>query len=490
MGLIRFLIPRRQRISAAAIEQAYLTGMDEVPWACRVTATDTELLVDRQVDDSGCLHIPWHVEGYGDTTLATATLMVRDRPYVLDVELARGTINRVRNRLAEWAAHNVKVPAELQAEVNECVAMFSRAVVEHNDIAVAADVAQQTLAKILPLTTVIAKTFADAIINTRRKGNSKLTTLLGADLGTKLLDEKAARNFLSGFNTAVVPMAWPNIEAQEGKKDWTLTDAQVDWCSNHGLRVCSGPLLKFDRSSVPDWLYLWEGDEETILSFMIEHVREKVTRYRQRVHVWQCASRLITGELLGLTQEQRMRMTIQAIEIARQLDPQTPVVATFDQPWGEHAAQHAMDIPLHFADVLIRSNIGLAGIGLEINLGYYPGGTLHRNAMEFSRQIDRWAMLGLPMMVALTVPSDNSLDKGARRPDQLSPGSWNPQRQAEWIRDFLPIILSKPSVQAVVWNQLRDDEPHDFAHGGLLGTEGQVKEALPQFTQIRQDLLM
>jgi len=490
MGLIRFLVPRRERLASSAIEQAYLTGGDEVPWACHVTANDTELIVDRRVDDSGCFHIPWKIDGYGETTLSTATLMEREQPYVLEVELARGTINRMRNRLAEWTAQDVTVPDALRAKVNECVALFSRAVVAQHDSPTAADLAQETLTRTLPLTTVIAKTFSEAVIKARRKVNPKLTTLLGADLGNRLLDQGSARMFLETFNTAVIPMSWHDIEVQEGTKNWVRTDAQIDWCMAHGVRICSGPLLKFDRASVPDWLYLWEGDEETIFSLMMEHVREKISRYRQRVHVWQCAARLINGELLSLSQEQRMRMTIRTIEIARQLDPQTPIVVTFDQPWGEYASQHETEIPLHFADALARSNVGLAGIGLEINLGYHPGGTLHRNALEFSRQLDRWAILGVPLMVSLTVPSDSAEDNGARRPDTLSPDAWSEKRQAEWTRHFLPVILSKPSVQAVVWNQLRDDEPHDFAHGGLLNSGGQPKPAVSEIKQLRQEMLM
>ncbi len=490
MGLIRFLVPDRQRLPATATKRAYLTGMDEVPWSCHVIETDEGFNVVRAVDDSGCFHIPWQVEGYGETTLSTATLMERERPYLLEVELARGTINRVRNRLAEWAVHDLQVPEAMQAKLGEAIATFSRAVVAQSDAVEAGRIAQEALAQILPLTTEIARTFADAMIKNRRKTTPQLTTLLGADMGNAAMSEPLARGFLDAFNTAVVPMSWHDIEVREGEKDWSRTDAQIDWCTANGLRICGGPLLKFDRASVPDWLYLWEGDEETIFSLMIENVRERVARYRQRVHVWQCASRLITGSLLGLSQEQRMRMTIRAVEVARQIDGQTPMVVTFDQPWGEHAARNEMDLPLHFADALTRSNMGLAGIGLEINLAYHPGGTLHRNAMEFSRQLDRWAVLGLPLMVSLAVPSGTTANAGVRRPDELSAGSWTAERQAEWTRDFLPIILSKPSVQAVVWNQLRDDIPHDFACGGLVDAAGNVKPALAQLAATRGELLM
>ena len=61
--------------------------------------------------------------------------------------------------------------------------------------------------------------------------------------------------------------------------------------------------------------------------------------------------------------------------------------------------------PLHFADALVRAEIGLSAIGLEINLGYWPGGTALRDVLELGRQIDRWSLLGMPLLITLTLPS-------------------------------------------------------------------------------------
>ena len=37
--------------------------------------------------------------------------------------------------------------------------------------------------------------------------------------------------------------------------------------------ICAGPLLELDDRGVPDWTYLWEGDFQSILRFMLDHVR-------------------------------------------------------------------------------------------------------------------------------------------------------------------------------------------------------------------------
>ena len=51
-------------------------------------------------------------------------------------------------------------------------------------------------------------------------------------------------------------------------------------------------------------------------------------------------------------------------------------------------------------------------------------------------------------------------------------------------------MLGKPWVQAVVWNQFDDSQPHDFPHAGLLGPQGQVKPALRRLRPSAQRTLI
>ncbi len=51
---------------------------------------------------------------------------------------------------------------------------------------------------------------------------------------------------------------------------------------------------------------------------------------------------------------------------------------------------------------------------------------------------------------------------------------------------YVPLILAKPYVHGIVWNQLRDFEPHDFPHGGLIDLRRQPKPALAQLAAIRR----
>ena len=291
-----------------------------------------------------------------------------------------------------------------------------------------------------------------------------------------------------------MPLAWAEVERQEGQRDWSLSDRQIDWCRSKGLKVCAGPLVQLDRLATPDWLYLWEGDDEHLTSFVANYMREAVTRYRGKVHVWQCAARLNTSEVFSLSEEQRLRLAVLAIEVTRQADPRAPVVLMLDQPWAEFMSENECDLsPLHFADALVRAEIGLSGIGLEINLGYWPGGSSLRDVLEFGRLLDRWSLLGLPLLVMLTLPSSSRSDPLARatsRAMNYAAGEPTPDSQRQWIEQFVPMLLAKQPVQAIIWNQLSDAVPHDFPHGGLLDAAGQAKPALEAFRNLRQQYVV
>ena len=197
-----------------------------------------------------------------------------------------------------------------------------------------------------------------------------------------------------------MPVSWREVETGEETFSWDISDKQVQWCAAHGLRVCAGPLLPLDSRGIPDWLSLYEEDFDSVSAFATAFIQAAVTRYRGKVDLWVCASRVNTAKILSLTEEEKVRLSARTIELIRGIDPRTPVVVSFDQPWGEYLGRREMDYPpLHFADALVRANLGLSGLMLELNVGYTPGGTPLRDPLEVSRHLDYWSMLGVPLYI-------------------------------------------------------------------------------------------
>ena len=126
---------------------------------------------------------------------------------------------------------------------------------------------------------------------------------------------------------------------------------------------------------------------------------------------------------------------------------------------------------------------------LEMNIGYSPGGTLRRHPLEFSRLLDAWSSLSLPLWLSISAPNSDADDPLAHSKATVSPGSWTAAAQRGWVARFVPLALAKPMVQGVLWNQLRDNELHDFPNGGLFDDRRHRKPAMRLLGSIRHKYL-
>ncbi len=496
MGVMKFLVPRRDRLAPDAAERAYLAGLDEIPWHCRASWSEQTLVVQRNESDSGNFFIPCPIEGHGELTLSTACLMERERPYHLQVELARGTLHRLRNQLAAWTSSGMVPPAGIRAPIKAAHEHLSWAATRQEEAEAAADRALLATRLALDAMRLLSDAYVQQALSARHQQTGKLNTLWGFNAGGARVSEAVCRQLAPTFNTAMVPLVWRDIEPREGKRDWTSCDEKIEWCRAQGWKICSGPLLEIDKWSLPDWMYLWgAGEEDNFRSCVAEHVQAVVARYRGKVQLWQCAARLNTNNEFAHGEDERLRLAVLSVESIRRVDPRAPVIITVDQPWGAFMSREDCELsPLHFADALARADLGLAGIGLEINIGYAHGGTEPRDVLEFGRQMDRWSTLGLPLLISLSVPSSAEADPRARstaRAVNYAPsGELSAAAQCAWAEQYLPVLLAKQPVQAVIWNQLLDSQPHAFAYGGLFDAQDRPKPIVELLRTLRQTYLV
>lgn len=492
---IRLIVPDRDQIPPGAVERAYMTGIEGVPWQSRCRWDGDQLVLERAVNDSGYLFICLRLPGRRDCVLSTATLMVREQPYHLPVEVARGTLNRLRNQRAAWAMAGLAVPPELDRQIHAATEALVTATTSQSDQTAAARAAGECLRLSLEAMDRLGQEYTQQALAIRRRNTGKLTTFVAGNLGSIVPADNDTSVLAASFNAAVVPMCWSDVEPNAGSPVWQQSDDQVRWCRRNNLKICAGPLLKLDRLSLPDWLFLWEEDFAQIQYHIQQHMQAVVGRYKGKVHVWHAVSGTNVPDTLELGEEQRLRLTVSAIETVRRLDRQTPIILSIDQPWAEYMSREPLDLaPLHFADALVRADLGLSGIGLDLNVGYWPGGSLPRDVLEISLQIDRWGMLGMPLVIFLTVPSSSAGDpQSGHSVDVLAdgmPSGIDVESQRSFAEQVVPLLLAKPSVQGIIWNQLHDSQPHAFPHGGLFDDQDRAKPALQTLTQIRRDYLV
>jgi hypothetical protein len=480
MGLMRLFVHDGSRLDGMDPTRVHMIGFEELPWFSSVFISENQLVIQRAEDDSGAVCVPWHVPGRGELLLSTATLMERERPYFLEVELARGLVHRLRNQLETWRQLGLTVPPELEREVLESTQQFSRAASRQHDPPTAAEHAGNAIEQAVLTGEHLAILYADQALGMRTK-SSRLNTLLGVDLSGKLPHEDLRESIVETFNLVSLPMSWRDVEASEGKRNWDGTDNELRWAQKNGLKVVGGPLLEFDERRVPDWTYLWEGDYDTLSTFMLDHVRHAVKRYRGKVQLWHVAARMNRPRVLSLNDEDRLQVVASAIHAIRELDPRAPIVVSFDQPWAEYMATQQVDLaPMHFADALVRADLGLSGLGLELNIGSQPLATAPRTPLAFSRLIDQWGLFELPLFVMLTVDTRTTKDREANGDGGNS--------RAEWVERYVPPMLAKNCVQVIVWNQL-SDQGAEFPGAGLFDDTDQPKPVLSALAALRKRYL-
>jgi len=498
MGQIRFCLHDRNRIAPSGLQRIYIAGMEEIPWSTRASWSGDLLVVERSNSDSGNVYVPWKVDGHGIRILNSATLMERERPYQLEVELARGLIQRIRNRLFMWGLQGFEVSAEGKDQLQAATREFALAATSQEELAEAAVAANRAIALALTVSEQLVADYARQAIAVRNRQN-RITTLLGVTLGDQTPRVALRRQLADACNIVQLPVSWRAIEGQEGKRDWQATDTQLAWAQKAGIKVAAGPLLRMDDLGMPDWMVLWEGDFDNLAQQLLEHVKAVVTRYAGRVHLWHVSSRVNTGKLLGLEEEQRLHLVAQALNVVRQIDPRTPTVVSFDQPWAEYLGHQEEDLaPLHYADALVRADLGISGFGLDINAGYFPSGSGQRATFELGRLLDQWSTWGLPLMLNLSTASAATADPLAKSIGEIelacqperTEGTQASDPQREWSASVLPLLLARNTVQVILWNQLDDSQSHEFPHAGLFDAQQQAKPTLALMRDLRKSCLL
>jgi hypothetical protein len=266
--------------------------------------------------------------------------------------------------------------------------------------------------------------------------------------------------------------------------------------------------------AIPKWFYLF-NDFDSLYKAACKHATQTVERYRGQVHIWSAAGGLNAPNTLGLSDEQILQLAVGVIQAVRRADPKTPVIVSIDSPWAEYLGQKQDGIsPLHFADALVRADLGLSGLGLELNLNYWPGGSLPRDLVDLSDLMDHWNILGLPLLIQISTPCslaadlhsvakteivsnwkhpvppiwDSGMDWGVNTVDQECEPCEERGRQRLPINglEAIQMLLAKVNVHGIIWNQFCDREEHIYPNAGLIAPIGKKRTLLDGLTRLRQ----
>ena len=169
---------------------------------------------------------------------------------------------------------------------------------------------------------------------------------------------------------------------------------------------------------------------------------------------------------MNLSEEQRLKLTLIVLEALRQQDDQTPVLVGVKQPWGEYLGSASLDLsPWQFADIVFRSDLGISGFALEMNIACEPDRTLPRDLLELNCLIEQWTAFGLPLVVVLGAATTHKVAASAER-------RWFSE---DYLQEVIILLQRHSAIQGIVWGHLRDSSEWP---AGLFDSAGSPKPIL------------
>jgi hypothetical protein len=492
---MNFLLPGPASAEAAReLARGYVVGApDYMPWPTEIRVNGHQITVRRPVDDSGCICLPWEVDGQGRMIITTATLSERHSNYQLPIELARGRVNILRNQAADWQMGGLNLSPDLASKIKAASLAFARAVCHQDAPTQAGSLAEVAIRQALATSDELVGTYIDQVFHTRQSRQGRLETAWSVGLNGGVPGPELTAQLRDTFNAVRIPFSWAAVEATEGDYQWEPYDALVGWAQANGFRILAGPLIDFSRAQMPAWLEA-QGDLQSLANFMYDYVETALRRYNQVIRTWQLTAGSNCASVLSLAEDRLLWLTLQLLEMARQVDNDLALVVGIAQPWGEYLAwEERTYSPFVFADTLLRSKAQLTSFDVEVVMGVMPRGSYLRDQLELSRLLDLYALLGLPLRVTLGCPSASGADPQA--PDfQVHPrGSgpeWSPDLQAAWAQKAVALATCKPYVEGVTWTHCTDADPHVFPHAGLVAADGTPKPLWYGLKHVRAEHLL
>ncbi len=491
-------------VSDWPLRQAHLIGADGVVLPGEIHWKDGLICCEPRGRTSTAVALQWHAGDPGILTLRTCLLPESERPYLLSLELARRSLMLFLVKLEQWQLFDLPDDTKPMALFEDAHASFMNALAHGSPIG-GYTVEQDRLARhALSKAIEASEELVAAGVSRHELGaesgepddQQPQPLALGCVVPTKRfspqLQEVVSRNF--DFITA--SMRWVELEPEEGRYQFAAFDRWIEWAVRKArVPVTAGPVIDFRPHCIPDWLYIWENDYETLRQLVYEHVKRVVTRYRRAVSRWTIASGLHVNSNFTLSLEQIVDLTRLCVLMVRKLKPTARLQLEIAQPFGEYCAKQENGIPpLLYTELLFQAGISIDSIGLRLEMGDPSPGCSSRDLIQLADLLDHYSEFEKPMTIsALAAPSAPPSAETVGDNGQFDPGYWNapwsPTTQADWMTRIVQLARRSQHITSVCFGQLCDGlGPPEVHQGGLVTADGQPKESLARVEMIHKRL--
>ena len=473
---------------------AYVFGQDAIPVRADLSATTGQISCIKRIPGACGLALLWDAGPAGRYLLPTTRLPERSRPYNLNVELARAQIMRIGQKREDWGLFDFDEADQVNQEYAEVMKQFTACLKAAEPVEAAA-LADKVLADGLTLGEKVALFHADVFLDRRKAtGAGAPRTPFGCVANLSTATDGLRDRLRDSFDFVNVRIPWQHTEPKERRYQFSQVDTWVNWAARISKPLHAGPLLSFAEADLPEWLYIWEHDYETLRDLIYEHIQRVVKRYEQRVELWNVVSGIHAHNNFNLSFEQIMELTRMSCLLVKKLVPDAQVMIELAMPWGEYYSRNQRTIPpLLYADMAVQSGIKFDAFGIQLCMGVPVDGYYVRDLMQVSSLLDEFVAFGKAAHItACEVPSNvttDTADAWAGKAPVPKAGQWHSpwsQRlQAEWLQAFYRIAISKPFVESVCWRDLADYDGHYIPHGGLCEKTLEPKLAFKELRNFR-----
>lgn len=501
------------------LQQAHLIGANDIGVQGDVAFREGMIICEKRSAESASLVLLINAGEHGRLMLPTCLLPDREEPYLLYLELARHRIKFFLVKLEDWSLFELPDDHPIMRQWARARDSFTQALgLERTDPVRAQEFARSALIEAIGAGEKLTFMHADSLLG-KRLGNGEPPPTLGCRIHQSQFAEPLAEIVSRDFDYISVPMRWREVEPEEGEYDWKKFDRWIEWAGKARCPVMLGPIIDFRPLSVPEWLYIWEHDYDTLYDLLHEHIEAIVKRYRSSVSIWNIASSLHINESFTLAYDQLMDLTRMATALVKSLHPAGRTLVEVTEPFGEYFSGHPRSVPpIVYAEMIAQSGFKLDLVGMNIQVGHHNRGQATRDFMQISSILDSLLYLDFPVIVTgIGAPSHRPLRGEAKAPAEdeakapagggESPSSsdsapskeapdaagyyrepWTPVRQAEWLRKALSIAVSKPFVESAVCHEFFDHPSAELPGGGLISSMGRPKPALTAVADLHRDL--
>ena len=500
IGMLKFLLFDGDRpAKSCLLHNVHLIGSDGNAIWSDVRFENGIIECKRGDAGTAALSLQRAVGDCGKLTIQTCLLPDRETPYLLSLELARHQLMVIYNKLENWSMFDLGPDHAVIKRANLAREYFTDALARQYEDPQAADKsATECLSISIDGSEELALAHAQAMVSKQRANGDKVCLPIGCGVSVEHASEGILAALASNFDYVCLPVAWRQLTPAEADYNWAATDNWFKWAARAQLPITAGPIIGLEPHMLPDWLYIWEHDFDTLRDLIYEHIETVVSRYGKYVNKWVVLSGLHVNNHFTMSFNQILDLSRMATMLVKKIQPHAKVLVEICQPFGEYHAANAKSIPpLTYSDLLVQEGVNFDGLAVKLLMGQAMPGQYSRDLMQISHMLDQFSMFGKPLALSVAVPSEPVTQRmiaalDGDRPVDVDSGywrrPWSQQVQSHWLEALFKIALSKPHVDSISWDELIDHPNIELPMGGLVREDMQLKLAFRRLVAFRKNL--